>query len=263
MYLLFLVVSAVVLLFPDWAWACPRHIIHVDGLVSKPAGEILFSMAMMTIISVPLGLVGGRWIRRLSPIKKTMLVALVIAGAVAFSRSEAYACHGAEVVGPLLKTVHAAQLEYYRAHGVYAASFDELGMKPASDQYSYFLPSQVLPAKNPLPKEGVDLGRLPQGVAPVASAEEYTVVAIAFAAPDRIDVWTMDQNEKFREWSVAAFPKTTPKADVDNPTGWREALSRFLNELEAPLLIFSVLLGLSLGFAYSLRATPGMMPARS
>lgn len=255
--------ALIVLLFPESAWACARHIVHIDGLASKPAVEILFSMAMLTVISAPIGIAGGRWIRRLSPIKKTLLIAVVVAGTVAFSRYEAQACHGAEVVGPILKTVHAAQLEYHRAHGVYAASFDELGMKPASDEYSYFLPAQVIPAKNASPREGVDLKRLPEGVSAVASAEKFLVVALAFTEPDRIDVWTMDQSEEFREWSVPAFPKAAPKADADNPVGLQEAFSRFLNELQAPLRVLSFLLGLSLGFAYSLRATSGMTPARS
>lgn len=252
----------VIVIVPEALFACTKHAIPFGGLGFKASGDVLVKMVMLAGISVPIGLLAGR-IRRLSAVKKALLIVLAAASLIATAGYRAWACPGAEAVRPILKNIHAAQLDYHRAHGTYASSFDDLGFAPPQDQHSYFLPLQALPAKNALPRDGVDLRRLPQGISPAASADRFTAVATAFAEPDRIDVWTMDESKKFRGWSVAAFPKTTPKADVNNPTRWQEALSRFLNDFEGHLLLFSFLLGLSLGFAHSQRATPGMMPARS
>lgn len=250
------VFSLLFLLLPELAFACPRHSIALDGLL-KSSGTIFLNLGLLLTLTIFLGFAAGRTVRRLSPAGKLTILTLVTAGLLltAGGRSS-WACHGAKVVDPILKEIYAAQLTYHQKHEVYAASFEELGMVPASNQYSYFLPSETLSAVNPLPKDGVDLSRLPEGVLPFASADKFTVVVLAFAEPDRIDVWTMDQAKVFKEWSVPALSRAKNQPQKDEPVSWRGTFDRIMNTLEGPLTWMTLLLGLAIGFNLARRASP-------
>ena len=252
--------SLMLFLLPELALACPRHTISQDGPLLQSAGAIFLNLALLLTVTIPLGFIAGRNVKRLSSSGKITILALVTAGMLNAGGSKALACHGAETVGPILKEVYAAQLDYHKRHGLYATSFEELGMAPSSNQYSYFLPSETLTAVNPLPKEGVDLSRLPEGLFPVASANKFTVVALAFAEPNRIDVWTMDQDKVFKEWSLPATAKVESQPQKDQPAIWH-AFNGLMNKFEGPLMWMMFLLGLAIGFNLSTRASLMPRPA--
>ena len=255
------VFSLMFLLLPELALACPRHSIALESLL-KSSGTIFLNLGLLLTLTIPLGFVGGRTVKRLSPAGKLTILTLVTAGLLSMAGNRSsWACHGTEAVGPILNEVYAAQLAYHQKHGVYAASFEELGMAPSSNQYSYFLPSETLSAIHPLPKEGVDLSRLPEGVFPFASADKFAVVALAFAEPNRIDVWTMDQGKVFKEWSVPAVSNAKNKPQKDEPVAWRETFNGLMNKFEGPLMWMTLLLGLAIGFNLSTRASLMPRPA--
>ncbi|MGH7771168.1 MAG: hypothetical protein ACREQA_02900 [Candidatus Binatia bacterium] len=221
---------------------------------------IFFNIVLLLIITFPLGFVSGRTVMRLSPAKKIVALTLITTGLLMAGVYKAWACHGTETVGPFLEEVFAAQLDYHERHGVYASSFEELGVAPSSNQYSYFLPADRLLAKNSSPQQGVDLGRLPEGAISNASADKFTVVALAFAEPNWIDVWTIDQDKVFKEWSVPALPKGGIKSSLDQPVATQHTFNGLMNKLEGPLMSITLLLGLGIGFAVSTRAhvTPAL-----
>lgn len=250
------------LLVPEALFACSKHAIHVGDSDLTSAAGVLVKMVMLAGISIPVGLAFGKW-RRLSAVRKWLLLLLAAASLTSASTYRAQACHGAETVRPILEKIHAAQLDYHRSHGTYASSFDDLGFAPPAGELSYFLPLQVLAAKNTSPKKGVDLRRLPPGIAPAAATDRFTAVAIGFAEPDRIDVWTMDDGKRFKEWSLAAFSKAERDAQGNNGEPWLKTFALLLNKFEGLLMLLSLLLGLSLGFAYSLRIPAGTTVASS
>ena len=248
------ILSWLFLLLPESALACTDQTILLTNLVLKSPMAIFFNIGLLLIITFPLGLVSGRTVRRLSRTGKIVALTLITTGLLMAGGYKAWACHGTETVGPFLEKVFAAQLDYHEKHGVYASSFEELSMAPSSNQYSYFLPSQRLLAKNAFPKQGVDLGRLPEGVIPNASADKFTVVALAFAEPNWIDVWTIDQDNVFKEWSVPAVPKVGIKSSMDQPVATQHTFKGLMNKLEDPLMWITLLLGLGIGFTVSTRA---------
>ncbi len=248
-------------LLPESALACAKHTISLDGLVLKSPATILFNVVLLLTITFPLGFVAGRIVRRLSPAGKIAIFTLATTALLMAGGYRAWACHGAETVGPILKGVYVAQLDYHQKHGAYAASFEELRMEPSSNQYSYFLPSETLSAENPLPKKGVDLSRLPEDIFPAASADKFTVVALAFAEPNRIDVWTMNQDKVFKEWSVPAIPKVIINSQKDQPATTEATFKGMLNKFEGSLMWMILLLGLATGFIFSTRPPVNLMPA--
>ncbi|MFQ5902150.1 MAG: hypothetical protein ACE5JO_00510 [Candidatus Binatia bacterium] len=255
------ILTLMFLLLPESALACAKHAISLDGLLLKSPAAIFFNIVLLFIITFPLGFVAGRTARRLSPAGRIATSTLVTTALLMVGDYRAWACHGAETVGPILKEIHAAQLVYHKKQGVYAPSFEELGMEPSSNQYSYFLPSETLSAIDPLPKEGVDLSRLPEGIFPVASADKFTVVALAFAEPNRIDVWTMDQDKVFKEWSVPAVPKVEIRSQKGQLVTMQGTFKEMLNKFEGPLMGMTFLLGLGIGFILSTRAPLNFTPA--
>ena len=252
------IVSLILLLVPELALACPRHAIDQNSLALQSIGAIFFNLALLLTATIPLGFVSGQTFKRLSPAGKITLVALITSGLLATGGSRASACHGSETVAPILKEIYAAQLDYHKKHGIYASSFEELGMAPSSNQYSYFLPSETLSAINPMPKDGVDLSRLPEGTFPVASADKFTVVALAFVEPNRLDIWTMGQDKVFKEWSLPAISKVERKPQEDGSATWQRTFNEFMNKFEGPLMWMTLILGLTIGFNLSARAS--MMP---
>lgn len=248
------ILTVIYLLLPESALACPRHTIALDSLVLKSPGVIFSQMILLLLITTTLGFAAGRIVRCLSWAGRITTLILVTAGFLILGGHRAWACHGVKTVGPILKAIHAAQLKYHERHGVYAATFKELGMKPPSKHYSFFLPSETLVAENPSPLEGVNLGRLPMGIAPVASADKFTVVALAFTKSNRIDVWTMDQDKDFKEWSVPALPRVGIGSQKEAPATTQRALTKMANKLEGPLMVMTLLLGLGIGFRLSARA---------
>jgi hypothetical protein len=249
------ILSLIFLLLPELALACPNHAINLPGLPNS-SETIYLKLGLLLTLTIPLGFVAGRAVKRLAPAGKVAILALVAAGFLLAGNHSSWACHGTEAVAPILQEVHAAQLDFHKKHGVYAASFEELGMAPSSDQYSYFLPSQMLSAIHPLPKPGVDLSRLPEGVFPAASSDRFTVVALAFAEPDRLDVWTMDQDKVLKEWSLPAVSKKEHKLRNDEPVSWRGAFNGLAHKFEGALTWITLLLGLAIGFNLSRRVIP-------
>lgn len=248
------------LLLPDSALACVNHTVPLDSLVLRSPAAIFLNVVLLLIVTFPLGFVAGRTARRLSLAGRTVTLTVVITALLIAGSYRAWACHGAETVGPILKEIYEAQLDYHGKHGEYAASFEELGKAPSSTQFSYFLPAQTLAAINPLPKEGVDLSRLPEGIFPFASADKFTVVALAFAEPNRIDVWSMDQGKVFKEWSVAAAPRVGFMPQDQQATA-QGKFKELMNKFEGPLMWMTLLLGLAIGFALSTRAPMMSRPA--
>ncbi len=157
--------------------------------------------------------------------------------------------HGKTIVGPILEQIQKAQVSYHSEHGVYAASFEQLEMVPSSDKYSYFLPADMVPAKGLFPKEGVDLSSLPEGVLPTASTDKFMVVAIGFAKPNSLEIWTMNQDKMFKEWSVPAGVKVTkdPSVSAQEPVG------NMTSPFEGSLTWMIFLMGCTIGFALSVR----------
>ncbi len=248
--------SLMFLLLPELALACPKHAIDLAGLTARPSGTIFLNLGLLLTLTISLGFVAGRAVKRLAPAGKIAMLVLIAAGLLLAGSPRSWACHGTEAVAPILQEVYAAQLDFHKKHGVYAASFEELGMAPSSNQYSYFLPSQTLSAIHPLPKEGVDLSRLPEEVFPAASADKFTVVALAFAEPNRLDVWSMDQDKVFKEWSLPAVSKRKNKPQQDEPATWRGTFNGLANKFEGPLMWSTLLLGLAIGFNLSRRLSP-------
>lgn len=240
-------------LVPESLLACSKHDISLAGAASTPVADILINLIVIMIISTPLGLVAGTTARRFSPAFKKLTLVLAIAGLFHVNAPGASACHGQETIEPVLQQIYAKQLNHHRQYGAYAASFDELKFTTRSDQYSFFLPSQSLPARKVSPREGVDLASLPNGVAAAASSRAFTVVAIGFAAPNRIDVWTMDQKRNFREWSVPAFPAVEPAPSAEQAVSLTDYIHDFQGTLMIAALILGLALGLSLSFAPSYR----------
>lgn len=256
--MLTVILLALIFLLPDIALACPKHVIHGYDLHLTSASDILIIMTALTALGLPVGVWTGKIARRFSSRRVAFFSAIAVTVAFALAGQRVWACHGYELVSPFLKQVHAEQMKYHELHGVYAESFVQLGLKPAPDQQSYFLPKETLPAKNPHLKEGLDLTQLPEGVSSMASADRFTVVAIGFTEPDRLDIWTMDEKETFREWSIPAFPKVETSTNVESAKPDYDTLTKLLNDFQGPLMLMSLMLGLSLGFAYSLRSTPRM-----
>lgn len=256
--IIFAILSFMLFLLPELTFACPNHSIALDSVVPRSAGAIFFNLAILLTLTIPLGFIAGRTMKRLAPAGRIAILTFFIVGLLTVRIPSSWACHGAETVGSILKEVYAAQMDYQKKHGVYAASFEELGMVPSSIQYSYFLPSETLSAVNPLPKQGVDLSRLPDGVFPVAKTDKFTVVALAFVEPNRIDVWTMDQDKVFKEWSLPAVAKVERKPQMEEPATWQNTFKELTNKFEGPMMWMTLLLGLALGFNLSTRVS--MMP---
>jgi hypothetical protein len=244
-------------------FACSAH--DFARAVARPTvSTIVFNLGFITFVSTALGLYGGITARRLAPgFKKfVLLLAVVHLSGIAGMRS-AEACHGRETVAPVLEKVYAAEAKYYKLHGVYAASFDELGFAPESDQYSFFLPSQSLPAKNVSPRPGIDLAGLPEGVSASASARSFTVVAIAFAEPKRIDVWTMDEKDNFHEWSVPAERPLAQEPSTVRSTIPGDGVAWIIEQFEGSLILAAIILGLALGLSlsFALARRPAALPS--
>jgi|GEM_PF-2496366 len=239
------------LLLPPPVLACSMHDFAARA-AGRPTVSILFNLILILIISTPLGLYAGFGVRRLTPAFRKFLFVLAVGGVSAIgSIPTVSACHGHTAVAPFLEKVYAAEMKYSKLHGIYAASFDELGFAPESEQYSFFLPSQSLPAKNVSPRPGIDLGTLPEGVHAVVSAKAFTVVAIGFAEPNRIDVWTMNEKNDFREWSVSAERPLPQKPAVAEPEGIGHTIAVTMENFEGTLMLVALLLGLALGLSLS------------
>lgn len=247
------ILTLIFLLLPELASACPKHDIHMHASVPTTVVDLLASMAFLLIVVTPLGFGAGRIIRRLFPATKLLIIGLVANGLLLVGGQKAWACHGVDTVRPHLEQVYAAQLDYRTKHGVYAESFKELGITPSSNEYSFFLPSETLVAENPSPKEGVDLGRLPDGVTPISSADRFTVVALAFTEPNRIDVWTMNDEKDFREWSVPAVENVETVSQEDQPPIQEWASKELIHKVEGPAMMMTLLLGLGIGFMLAMR----------
>lgn len=240
-------------LFPESVLACVNHANSLDTPTLKSPMTIFLNTLSLLIVATPLGFLLGRALKRLSRTQRIAAFTLLSSGFLMAYSYKAWACHGVKIVQPILKQVYEAQVNYRKKFGTYAASFEDLRMAPASDQYSYFLPSETLSARNPFPKEEVDLSRLPEGIFPIASADKLTIVALAYSEPNRINVWTMDQSEHFKEWSVPA--KTTLKSQNGQTFTTEDSFEKLINKLEVPLILIVSLIGLLIGFTLS-RRTP-------
>ena len=149
-----------------------------------------------------------------------------------------------------------------RAYSAFAEGGTELGITPPAKEYALFLPAETILPDNPFPKAGVDLSRLPEGVLPVASANRFTVVALGFSEPDQIDVWTMDQAKVFRESSVPAVDRVKSEPRSDQPSSSEEGWTGLVRQVEGPVLVITLLLGMATGFALAFRATAVTRMAR-
>lgn len=249
----------VLTLAPESLFACAQHVLPLDSSALKAPASILFNALSLFALAAPFGFGVGKLAQRSSRISRALIFAVVLGGIAAVTGYSAWACHGVKVTEPFLKQVYEAQERYHKAHGTYASSFDKLGIRPPSDSHSYFLPSQSFPAKDSRPKEGVDLTRLPKGVAPEATSKQFQVVAMGFTKPDRIDIWTLNQANDFKEWSVPAFSEVQIKpAEITSmEIMWTIQL---INRLEVPLMVIALILGLTIGFVVTTRASTRFLP---
>lgn len=248
------ILTPVIILLPKLASACPNHDFHLGGSLPTSVVDLLFTLVFLLIVATPLGFGAGRIMRGLLPATKILILGLAATGLLMAGDQKAWACHGVDTVLPVLEEVYAAQHSYHAQHGVYAASFKDLGIAPASNEYSLFLPSERLVVKNPSPKQGVDLSRLPNGVTPFASADMFTVVAIAFTEPNRIYVWTMNHKKDFREWSVPAVEDVKPMAQENQPSAHEWVSQDLIQQLEGPAMMMTFLLGLGIGLMLAMRS---------
>ncbi len=245
-----LTLLAMLLIQPKSVFACVEHTASQGSTAFDSPVVFLLKMAFLFIATVPLGFVAGLAVKRFSSAGKAAALILVTASLLTMGGYRAWAsCHGKTIVGPILEQIQKAQVSYRSAHGVYAASFEQLEMVPSSDKYSYFLPADMVPAKSVFPKEGVDLSRLPEGVIPRASTDKFMVVAIGFAEPNSLEIWTMNQAKMFKEWSVPAGVKVTkdPSVSAQEPVG------NMTSPFEGSLTWMIFLLGCTIGFAISVR----------
>lgn len=249
-------------LFPEPILACVNHTNSLENPTLKSPVAIFLNILLLLTVTTPLGFLLGRAAKHLSRTKRIAAFTLLTSGFLMAYSYTVSACHGVKIVQPILKQVYEAQVSYRKKFGIYAASFEDLRISPSSDQYSYFLPSETLSAKNPFPKEGVDLSRLPEGISPITSADKFTVVAIAYSEPNRIDVWTMDHNERFKEWSVPAIAKRAMKSQKDRPVTTEGSFERVMTKFEVPLMLIASLVGLMIGFILSRRAPVIPIPQR-
>jgi hypothetical protein len=245
--------TLILLLLPESASACPKHGTHWDIPSLTASLALLSKMAFSLVIAVPLGFGAGKMVRGRFTAGRALTVGLVTSGVLLGAGSNSWACHGKEIAGPVLEKIHAAQLEYRARHGVFAPTFAELGITLPATDYALFLPAQTLPPANPLPRPGIDLTRLPSGVHPLVSADRFTVVALGFSEPDRIDVWTMDQTKTFREWSLPAVQKGKAESRVDQPSSLDGASTGLIGHVEGPALVMTLLFGMAAGFALGFR----------
>lgn len=244
------ILALIFLLLPEPVLACVNHIASTNSAGSESLLGSFFNIILLLVVAFPVGLVVGMMTRRSSAAARTAIfIAIGVAGLLALGGHGAWACHGEKTVAPILQEVHNAQMDFHGRNGVYAASFEELDLEPSSSRYSYFLPSEMLSAKSPLPKEGVDLSRLPEGVFPRASADRFTVVALGFTEPNQINVWTMNQDRVFREWNVPV----KIRSQKDQPDAVSGGLNGQVNKFDGALKWITFLLGLGAGFAFAAR----------
>lgn len=244
-----LTLLVMLLIRPRSVYACVEHATSQDSAAFDSPAVFLLKMAFLFIVTVPLGFAVGLAVKRFSRAGKVATLILVTTGLLMIGGYSASACHGVTIVGPILEQIHKAQVSYREANGVYAASFEQLEMTPSSDKYSYFLPAETIPAKKLFPKEGVDLSHLPEGAFSSASADKFTVVAIGFAEPNTLEIWTMNQDKVFKEWSVPAGAKIQNGPSVSAQQFANNSTTPF----EGSLAWMIFLVGCTIGFAISVR----------
>lgn len=250
-----LTLLVMLLIRPGSVNACVEHATSHGGTAFDSPAVFFLKMAFLFIATIPLGFVAGLAVRHCSRAGKAAALILVTASLLMFSGYRAWACHGVTIVGPILHQIQKAQVSYRAANGVYAASFEQLEMTPSVDKYSYFLPAEMIPAKNLFPKDGVDLSHLPEGVLSSASADKFTVVAIGFAEPNSLEIWTMNQDKVFKEWSVPAGAKV--QSDPSPPA--QQLASNPTTPFEGSLAWMIFLVGCTIGFALSIRNRMDLM----
>lgn len=244
-----LTLLVLLLIQPKQVFACADHSVSMGGAGFDSPTVFLLKMAFLFIATVPLGFVAGLALKRCSMAGKAAALVLITSSLLLIGGHKASACHGVTTVGPILEQIQKAQVSYQAANGVYAASFEQLEMIPSADEYSYFLPADMIPAKRIFPKDGVNLSRLPEGVLPNATVENFMVVAVGFAEPNRLDIWTMNQDKVFKEWSVSAGAKVQKDASVSEQKSLDESTGPF----EGSFAWMTFLVGSTVGFSLSVR----------
>jgi hypothetical protein len=244
-----LTLLAMLLIQPKAAFACVEHTASQGGTAFDSPAVFLLKMAFLFIATVPLGFVAGLAVKRFSSAGKAAALILVVSSLLMIGGYRAWACHGVTIVGPILEQIQKAQVSYRAVNGVYAATFEQLEVTPSADKYSYFLPAEMIPASTLFPKKGVDLSHLPEGVFSRATADNFTVVAIGFAEPNSLEIWTMNQDKVFKEWSVPAGAKV--QSDPSVPA--QQLASNATTPFEGSLAWMIFFVGCTIGFAFSVR----------